>query len=541
MDTLKDYILWTEDLSFAQKPFCEADALALCALVYLDMRPLFAQDGQREIRLKDCLPFLQGGEMGVKMVVDIPEDRELYLAMLRSRRFGELALQDYTDLVDMAQSLQFCALCFTCPQFSFLAYRGTDNSLVGWKEDFMMTFTSTPAQRMAADYAARHIQKGQKPYYLGGHSKGGNLALYAALLLDDAGLDSVAQIYLLDSPGICPDVMDISGKDRLADKVCCILPSFSVIGRLYEMGFPHCKITYSSADGFAQHDLLTWGIAHGSLALAENPDPGSLWLIENLMRWIEGQSLRDRALIVNEFFDALMSEGAVTVQDLSAQGIDGLESILIKLIGASSVTKRAIVELPEKAIFEDHLDAVQPKSKRSLLLTVIRNPVLQCLCLIAIGLTMYFASEHFIEAMVMLALLSVAGLQSFNTLKKLFRSGWNLEQNRERIFISLTMLILCAVVYLKEHALFMIGSLLFGIVCLLLSVSSLMKIKKVADDTFMRGILLAECLATGTYGISFLLAPQADIFVYNMSVGIALVLDGLLRLSYYYVHGKTPL
>ncbi len=540
MDSIKDYILWTQDLDFTQKPFDDADALVLCALAYLDMGALFAEDAPNTPALRDCLPYVESGEARIKMVVDDCVDMGIYLAAVQSRRFGTLRIRHYVDTVDENKSMQFSAVCFEHNDFCFIAFRGTDNSLVGWKENFMMSCTLTPAQLAAADYLQKTLPDRQKTCYIGGHSKGANLALYAALHMEEGTLYHIARIYLLDGPGICPDVMQLEDNSLLAEKIHRIIPVFSIIGRMYDRSWGTCSIVRSHADFLAQHDLLSWGIEHGKLAAAEQGDSTAVWLSDNLMHWIEGHNLENRSIFIQEFFDALMNEGGSTVQELSAKGIEGLEAIFIKLMGASAVTKIALAQLPEKALFEDHLESIDPQTVHNIV-NVCKNPIIQCLALVLLGFTMLFSTEHFIEFVVMAMLLFIALLQSANTFKKLYRSNWNIEQNRERIYISITMFIVCAVLYLKEHALFMIGSLLFGIVCLLLTAFSIMKLKKAKGDHFMYGILVLEILSTALMGIQFLLLPEAALFYHNLAVGRLLVVDGVLRLLYFFILHKAPL
>lgn len=537
MQSLKDYVLWTRDLHFSQMPFSDADALVFAALVYLDLRLVF--HNQKQIQLRNALPFFEENIVPVKMVVDNQVDYDFYTVALQSKRFGDLLVSHYVDEVKDEESLQFAALCFDTEGFRMLAFRGTDDSLVGWKEDLMMSFTLTPAQNKARAYVQANLSS-HKPNYICGHSKGGNLALYAGLGLSDLQLGMVEKIYLLDSPGMSPEVIDVSNLPRLAPKVQVILPEFSVVGRMYQADFPHVKVVKSHAELFLGHDVLTWGIEYGDLAHSEQADPTAKWFCDNMMHWINKHNPKERAQVVDEFFAALMADGSHSIGDLSKRGIDGIESMLIKIMGTSELTRRAIAKIPEMVIFEDHFDSVDPL-RRALWKRLLENPVLQCLSLVALGITMVTAQNYIIKAIVMGTVLVLTLIQIAYTLRKLHASKWSIEGNKERIYVSIAMCFFCAVLLIKDNALFTFGSFLFGIVCFILTGFSMMKLKKLDKDLFMRGILYAEILTTAIYGFIFLTAPESRMFAYNMGLGWALVVDGLLRLCYYGYKKKAPL
>ena len=356
MDNLSDYIKWMGDLPFSAYPLNDADALVLCFLAYYDFTSLFSETG-KEACLRDSLGMLEEGELRVMLVGRDRGFREILEAAARSRRFGDLRMSDYVDLWRADPPLQFAALTFHGEDFSFLAFRGTDGSLAGWKEDFMISFTITEAQELARAYAQRVIEEDRR-CYIGGHSKGGNLALYAACELPARQWDRVRRLYLLDSPGLCSEVMETDCVGRIDPKTTRIVPAFSVVGKLIEPKISDSRIVSSTAAGFVQHSLDTWGIDHGKLALAPEESPRSRWINETLSRWIGGISQEDRAVFVQELFAALSADGAETLEDIESGGAASFESILASLFKASSVTKRTITDLPKRAILGEHYDEI---------------------------------------------------------------------------------------------------------------------------------------------------------------------------------------
>ena len=358
MDTLSDYILWMGDYPCSLTGFQEPDAVLLCLLSYIDYTPVI-QNMSGEIRLRDCLPFAERGDLRVMITGEGRSYLEILKHAVESRRFGQLLLKDYLDLQREEPPLQFSAVCFEDEDYSFLAFRGTDSSLAGWKEDFMISFTRTEAQELALAYAQNHLHPGRR-WYMGGHSKGGNELLYAASHLTDEQWEMVDRIYLLDGPGLCPEVMSLDGMKRLDAKTTRIIPEFSVIGKLFEPDITDTRIVKSTATGILQHGLSTWGIDHGKLACTDNNDPLSEWINETLALWIGDITQEERPVFVEELFDALSAGGATSFNEFGKDGTEGLEAVLKQFRNTSEMTRKTISELPKQA-FRIGLDQLRQR------------------------------------------------------------------------------------------------------------------------------------------------------------------------------------
>jgi len=175
VDNLSDYIQWMGDYPFSATGFREADALILCVISYFDLAPVFEKRSGVH-RVKDCADMLAEGRARLMITGKDLGYRQILERAAASRRFGQLRMTNYVDRLRSQPPLQFSAVCFHDEaDLSFLAYRGTDNSLAGWKEDFMISFCRTEAQEMALQYARTQLKPGRR-WLLGGHSKGGNLA-----------------------------------------------------------------------------------------------------------------------------------------------------------------------------------------------------------------------------------------------------------------------------------------------------------------------------------------------------------------------------
>ena len=351
MNTIADYVRWVGDLDFCAYPFRDADALVLCNISYFDLSPVFS-DGKPEHPVSDCIPMIEAGEAKLMITGGDLGNREILEAAARSKRFGGLRLSDYENRLRVDPPLQFSAVTFHAQSFSFIAYRGTDASIAGWRENCMMSFTQTEAQTLSLAYAERVISDGV--WYIGGHSKGANHAQYAACHLSSEKWEKVKHVWLLDGPGFCPEVLDPKIDERIDPKTTRIIPEYDVVGMLFEPKITDTKIVRSRERGIMQHSVASWLIEYGNLAVTDHTDPGSERINHLMNDWIESVPQKDRPVFVAELFDALSADGTETLEELN---LDRLQSVLLKLTGVSATTRKAFSTLPNKLLFGD---VIQP-------------------------------------------------------------------------------------------------------------------------------------------------------------------------------------
>lgn len=267
------------------------------------------------------------------------EYRELLREIGKTKRFGNLILSDYVSVKDDDESLLFSALCIDLPDGTrYISYRGTGVEIEDWRQDFMISFQETPAQKMALNYLLNELLTTDRPYRLGGHSKGANLALYAAMMLPEQYRDRIVEIYNADGPGICPEFRREDGYKAALSVMKRIIPEFSVIGRLFEPPAP-ATIVASSERGILQHDALSWQIEGSSFVTKSRTAVESDEYKQIFSDWIESADMEDREAFTEDFFDALRSGGADTVDDIAKSGLGGFGTILYSLIRVESQTK----------------------------------------------------------------------------------------------------------------------------------------------------------------------------------------------------------
>lgn len=316
MANLFDYLLWRGDLSFSSAPMNPVDALVFSALVYLDMQDIVPETLDGSVTLQHATQsFLQLPD--VEKRVRVKNDLILLQEAAASIRFRDVRLCFYRSIFIPEEETQFAAMAFLMEDgTAFLAFRGTDYSLVGWKEDFNMSFQdSVPAQRAAEQYTISFAAGFTGPLRLGGHSKGGNLAVYAGARLPLGIQNRILAVYNLDGPGFTESMMGNAGYLRLVPKIHTYIPESSVIGILLEHEEPYTVIE-SRQVSILQHEPYSWEIMAGNFILLDSISAGSRFADLTIKNWIADMDQEQRSAFVDALFDLLSAGGATQVHDL---------------------------------------------------------------------------------------------------------------------------------------------------------------------------------------------------------------------------------
>jgi len=295
-------------------PFNTLDSLALSQLVYIPMEGLCDRQGETTVRklwfdasltyldpfptfyMRKCYTFLQ--------------------TCAAAERYAQLKISNYINHVDPDQETQFCACTFTLPDGTcFIAFRGTDLSMTGWKEDFNMSFMTVPAQREAVAYVERTAKGNRGPILLGGHSKGGNLALFAACHVSDAVRARIRQVYSFDGPGVDKPTLDGKGYRAIHSRVESWVPQSSVVGMLL-CYHPDYLVVKSSAIGLMQHDAFTWHVQNGAFVQLQELNLTTRVANEALNRWLDQRSAQERQFMVDVIFQIVSGMGEQSISSI---------------------------------------------------------------------------------------------------------------------------------------------------------------------------------------------------------------------------------
>lgn len=311
-----DYISWRGDLSFSAVPFGPVDALVFSSLVYLDFQGVVPSDMAHPVPLHVAAEaFGALADSGER--TRVKEDLALLKAAGASPRFRNTRLGFYRTRLLEAEQTQFAAMAWLLEDGTvFLAFRGTDGTLIGWKEDFNMSFqSSVPAQREAADYTREFADSFPVLLRLGGHSKGGNLAVYAGAKLGAQRQKRLLAVYNLDGPGFTESLLGDPGYLALVPKIHTYIPESSVIGILLEHEDAYTVIK-SRQVGVLQHEPYSWEIMGGDFVHVGQMSPGSRFVDRTIKNWIRDMSREDREALVEAMYRLLSAGGASQVEEL---------------------------------------------------------------------------------------------------------------------------------------------------------------------------------------------------------------------------------
>lgn len=338
MTNLYDYLTWRGDLSFEADPVNAVDGVIFARLAYL---PIEKTDftGGTLTQAAEALFALPG----IGSLVWQPEDLHLLRALCKTARFAALPVERFESRMD--EKTQFFAMTLrTGPQERFLAFRGTDDSLVGWEEDLNMGFTCpVPAQSMAADYLC--AEPAQGTLRLGGHSKGGNLAVYASAFSPETVQSRIVRIYNYDGPGFDDPVLVQTAYRRICSRIVSFIPQSSVVGRLF--GHPeHCLIVHSERmGGVSQHNIYNWEIVGKRFATLEALTNSSRFIDSTVKSWLAAMDAQQRAQLVEVVYRVLTETNATSVRELEEDPFGSAKNIVRTLRSLDEPTRRGVSQL----------------------------------------------------------------------------------------------------------------------------------------------------------------------------------------------------
>ena len=308
MATLFDYLLWRGDLSFRASPFNEVDNLILAELAFVDFAEILPSDPSASMTLRDAAEIYFSAERETQSALLVPEAIPLLRAAAASRRFASVRVCGFERRTDTHCEAQFAAVTFLLPDGEmFIAFRGTDDSLVGWKEDFNMAFLSViPSQSSAVRYVDRMAAIYPYRMRIGGHSKGGNLAVYSAAKCATIYRDRIICIYNNDGPGFSRAFLDSDDYTAIKERILTILPETSVVGMLLEQEGPYTVIK-SRQNGVFQHDAFSWEVEGPSFVRVEDRSGESKVLDRTFKAWIAAFTEEEREEFIDTVYQLISS------------------------------------------------------------------------------------------------------------------------------------------------------------------------------------------------------------------------------------------
>ena len=353
MSDILDYISWRGDLSFLNSPINEVDALILSQLSYLNFKEIVPENfDSTGLTLAECSErFFNSADYESRSNVGMLINKktiDLLKACGNSVRFGGLELLGYVERIDYHNEEQFCAVTFKFNAkgndgWHFVAYRGTDDTIVGWKEDFNLGYMETvPAQRDSVEYLEKVFENCKGRLIVGGHSKGGNLALYAGSNVNDKIKKRIVWIFNNDGPGFSKSFFSSDGYKAIKEKERSFVPRLSVIGMLFCHSDVFTTVQCDEKGMLIQHDPFTWHVLGNSFVTCEQTGRRSHIVDKAVNEWFDDMTKEEREAFVETIFTVLNDTDAKTNSELSSNLLDSVGKILKATSKLSADKKNAV-------------------------------------------------------------------------------------------------------------------------------------------------------------------------------------------------------
>lgn len=367
MGNIMDYISWRGDLTFAQSPFNEVDNLILACFSYVNLDRIPAVTRQKGIELKKLVKEFKK----LHTIKELEADKSfirlapfMMFEMAESVRFGNCVIRNYVNEIVTEAEQQFSAVEIVLDDgTSYISFRGTDDTIIGWKEDFNLSTGVVPAQERAVEYMQRISDKASGMLRVGGHSKGGNLAIYGSVMCKSVH-DKILEIYSNDGPGFSKEFQESPETAEMMPKIIRIIPEYSIIGTLLE----HEKqpiIVASTSRGLLQHDGFSWEVQGPGLVRRDSLNKTALRFIEILHKWIDGMDMEQKRLLIKDLFATLQASGYENLSEVQSGGLKSLAA-MVKRLDKFAPESRGMMQELLTAICGGWLEQLQEHTKDKL-------------------------------------------------------------------------------------------------------------------------------------------------------------------------------
>lgn len=342
MADIFDYLMWRGDLTLENSPLNAVDGMILARLSYLPFENIVDSGNEPCVTVgAACEAILQKPDIENKVL--LKDDTRLMAALRDSARYRDMPLSGYVNELDAATQTQFsCITVGLGGNDICVSFRGTDNTIIGWKEDFNMCFVCpVPAQVLASRYVERLAnEKPEKNIVITGHSKGGNLAVYAAAFCDDGVQKRITSVFNYDGPGFDDRVLRTESYKRICKRIMTFVPQSSVIGMLlgHEEAY---TIVHSEQTGMMQHDVYSWDVRRDGFDCLERVDNSSRFVDFTLKAWITDLDYKQRESFFDTVYTVMKETNASTLREMGENWFASAVSVLKSIKNLDEATRKA--------------------------------------------------------------------------------------------------------------------------------------------------------------------------------------------------------
>ena len=373
MANINDYIVWRGDLTFDQSPMNEVDKMIFSRFSYLPFNEIKMK---KEEKIGDIVKnFLNYKEKQFNIAGDKPLCENLY----NSNRFKDLIVTDFYMNNNLEEQEQFSAITIHLPDGSiYISFCGTDNTLVGWKEDFNMSFMMhVPCQLEGVKYLTEIAKKYKGKIYLSGHSKGGNIAVYSAVYASEKIKDRIINVTNHEGPGFDQTIISKKEYKEIVDKIHTFIPQESVIGRLLEHEEKY-KIIESTEKGIMQHDIYSWQVLGTNIIEIGKLTNGSNLVDKTIRNYLKDTTVEQRKALVDIVYQMITATNASTMRELSSDKVKTMTAMLKSYRSMDEKDKKMIKEVI-KIIVKAARKSIEENQKRDSKSSIIKTRKLKML------------------------------------------------------------------------------------------------------------------------------------------------------------------
>lgn len=367
MTNIFDYLKWRGDLKISQAPFNHVDALILSRLSFIPFEDIVSGNPTQEITISQAAHTFFSTEVSINYIFT-DQDVRLLEALMNSARFKDMGLSGYVNEIDYKTQKQFAALLINVGNHThFISYRGTDNTLVGWKEDFNMSFmTPVPSQVSAVHYLEKAAEAISGYIRTGGHSKGGNLAVYAASFCSRQVQKRIIEVYNNDGPGFDSEIIGEEGYATVCGRIHTFVPQSSIVGMLLEHEEDY-RIVHSTQSGLLQHDLYSWEVIGNDFVYLDTVSNQSRFIDRTLKDWMQQMDASQREQFIEAIYSIFNETNAKTLDELTSNWYKNASIILKSLKN---------MDAPLKQFTSETLSLLIKSAKQNLLMLTSDKPSL---------------------------------------------------------------------------------------------------------------------------------------------------------------------
>ena len=352
-NSMTEYLKWRGDLTFEQDPFNIVDNLILAQMAYIDYDGIVPETRENPVSISEvCRRYweVHTEEEIRKRESFVKLSPFLLKPVAESRRFEKMRLSGYVNYLSKSSEAQMSAVQFELEDGTvYVAFRGTDETLIGWKEDFNLSYMSrTEGQKLAVEYMKRHFGDTDLRLRVGGHSKDGNFAVFASSFSGPEVSAQIQKVYSNDGPGFREEITSKPEYRQIMNRTINIIPQDSIIGRLLNAG-RNAIVVRSNRKGIMQHDALSWEIM-GNRFINTERSSDSIYLEKVLSGWLENVDDEARQIFVDQIFGILQTIGADTVKDMKEISIRDLTDAVQMVRGLSKDQQTEMSDVLKKLV-----------------------------------------------------------------------------------------------------------------------------------------------------------------------------------------------